>query len=170
MRTPLGVCMTPIFPSSIKGFNALVKSFSMRFIFSRLTIAISRLSLMRPKGSIKIGDCSVWVPAISPVGFILVFSLLSPSVTWSGAKADMSELERASYFFSLMLELAYITTKKAKSKVMKSAYETNQRSLLSWSSGRWRLFREGFLKEVSRQSILNDLGMFPIGNGCHRLD
>ena len=44
-----------------------------------------------------------------------------------------NESDSTRYLPSFTCETAYITTKKANSSVMKSAYDTSQRSWLSWS-------------------------------------
>ena len=49
-------------------------------------------------------------------------------------KALVKESESTLYLPSFTDETAYITTKKANSKVIKSAYETSQRSWFSCSS------------------------------------
>ena len=62
---------------------------------------------------------------------------LDRTVDW--LNTPTSESERILYLPSLIEEMEYITTKKANSKVMKSAYETSQRSWFSCSSGALRL-------------------------------
>ena len=72
------------------------------------------------------GWLSVW---------LVVTTCMAPAVLPGILRnAELMASERTRYLPSFTDEMAYMTTKKANSRVMKSAYETSQRSWFSCSS------------------------------------
>src|SRR5690606_5934673 len=73
------------------------------------------------------------------------------------------------YLPSLIDEVAYMTTKKANIRVMKSAKDTSQRSLLG-SSSCWRLRRRRISDQKAFQLVLDRARVLALGDGQHALN
>ena len=89
----------------------------------------------------------------------------------SWRNAETSESERTRYLPSFNVEIAYITTKNANSSVMKSEYETSQRSrpccssLTCLPSASRRFIAERLRSgEIAGQPRLDKLGILAAGN------
>src|SRR5947208_1080286 len=82
--------------------------------------------------------------------------------TMSCRKAELIASESTRYLPSFSVEIAYITTKKANSKVMKSEYETSQRSWF-WSSSSVAR-RRRMSTEVAAETRFDELRILAMGD------
>jgi hypothetical protein len=127
MVTPRLVSRTRTFPCATSGAItsrmslAMLRMLSRCFCLTASCVLLARLGFATGAG---VGTISANWPVL---------------LTGTLRKALIIESLRIRYLPSLTEERAYITTKKANSRVMKSAYETSQRSWFSCpSSARFR--------------------------------
>jgi len=116
--TPRLVCVTRTLPSLTNGARVEVRSCARRVMCSR---SRRRASVRRFRAGFGSGmACGA--------------SMMMGGAPFSRLKAWPMAFWKTRYLPSLTCEMAYMTTKKANSRVMKSAYEISQRSWLSGSS------------------------------------
>ncbi len=84
------------------------------------------------------------------IGGLSGLLILMGKLALFGLNAEEIESDNTRYFPSLTEEMEYITTKNANNNVIKSAYETNQRSWFTCSSGFFLRAMEATESQVSQ--------------------